>query len=218
MTVRTIGGIPVEVTRKRMKNMRLRVLPEGRVCLSAPYLMPNAMIDSFVLSRKAWLLQVLAGYQAQAAMVSKDCETIFGCSYRKQLLDGAKNAVNLSGDAITVVYRTGADPEQLLKEYERALLKQSIDALLPLWESKTGLKSAGYTVRDMKSRWGSCNTNTAHLNFNLRLIHYPKACLEYVILHELTHIRYPDHGAGFKAFLTEYMPEWKSHQKQLNPR
>jgi len=218
MTLRTIGGIPVEVTRKQMKTMRLRVTQEGRVLLSAPRLMPNALIDAFVLSRREWLLQTLAKCQAREAMKAPESESLWGSTYQKQLLTGAKNFVSIDGDMLTISCRAGADPEQVLKEYERALLKQSIDELLPQWEAETGLRSNGYTVRDMKSRWGSCNVKTAHLNFNLRLVHYPMTCLEYVILHELAHIRFPDHGAGFKAFLTTHMPDWKARQKQLNPK
>ena len=69
----------------------------------------------------------------------------------------------------------------------------------------------------MTSRWGSCNTRTKKINLNLQLVRYPLQCLEYVILHELAHLRVHGHGADFKAILDRFMPDWKTRRKLLNP-
>lgn len=102
------------------------------------------------------------------------------------------------------------------KEARRADLKRRIAARLPLIEEATGLRSNGWTVRDMHTRWGSCNTVTHHLNFSLMLATRSDRELDYVLLHELVHTVVPDHGPRFYAMMDRYMPEWKSIRRELN--
>ena len=87
---------------------------------------------------------------------------------------------------------------------------------MPIWSERTGLVPSGCIVRNMTSRWGTCNTKTGRITLNLQLVRYPIPCLEYVILHELAHLRVLGHGADFKALLDAYMPQWRARRKQLN--
>ena len=90
-----------------------------------------------------------------------------------------------------------------------------IDALLPKWEMMTGLYCKSWHVRYMTSRWGSCVPSTGRICFNLQLADKSDACLEYVILHELLHLRHAGHGESFQNDMTRYMPEWKTYNKLL---
>ena len=101
------------------------------------------------------------------------------------------------------------------KEARRRDLKRRISERLPQIEAATGLRSNGWTVRDMHSRWGSCNTVTHHLNFSLMLATRSDAELDYVILHELVHTVVPDHGPRFYAMMDHFMPGWKNVRKAL---
>jgi len=94
-------------------------------------------------------------------------------------------------------------------------LKKQIDVLLPKWESITGLKCESYHLQYMSSRWGSCIPSTGRICFNLQLIDKPEICLEYVILHELVHLKIKGHGEDFKAELTKYMPNWREVNRLL---
>ena len=114
--------------------------------------------------------------------------------------------------------RAAAHPEaesKAEKEARRRLLKERIASRLPEIEKRTGLKSNGWTVRDMHTRWGSCNTKTHHLNFALMLWDRSDAELDYVILHELVHTKVADHGPRFYAMMDNYMPGWKAVRKGL---
>lgn len=85
----------------------------------------------------------------------------------------------------------GADKVYLanaMKEWYRAKLMHLLDTLVPKWEEKMGLKCGGFTIREMKTRWGSCNQRSHKLLFNLELAKKPKPCIEYVVVHELAHI------------------------------
>ena len=101
------------------------------------------------------------------------------------------------------------------KEARRSDLKRRIAKRLPEIEEATGLKSSGWTVRDMHTRWGSCNTKTHHLNFSLMLATRSDIELDYVILHELVHTIVPGHGPDFYAVMDRFMPGWKRVRKSL---
>lgn len=117
--------------------------------------------------------------------------------------------------------RSAAHPEaesRAEKEARRRALKARIASRLPEIEAITGLKSNGWTVRDMHTRWGSCNTHTHHLNFSLMLWDRTDTELDYVILHELVHTRVANHGPDFYAMMDRFMPGWKSIRKNLRTR
>ena len=97
-----------------------------------------------------------------------------------------------------------------------ALLRERIRLRLPIMESLCGISCKSISIRRMKTRWGSCTTKTGAIRINLDLIHYPDSCLDYILLHELLHIRVPNHGPKFKALMTRYMPDWKERRKLLS--
>ena len=105
-----------------------------------------------------------------------------------------------------------------LNEWYRPILKERIALLLPGLEAQTDLDCSEWRVKDMKTRWGSCNITKKRIWLNLKLIQYPPECLEYVILHELIHLRVPNHSAAFYAELDRYMPDWKTRRDMLNQR
>ena len=102
------------------------------------------------------------------------------------------------------------------KEARRRYLKRRIEERLPVIEDATGLYCSGWTVRDMHTRWGSCNTQTHHINLSLMLATRSDAELDYVILHELVHTVVPGHGPDFYALMDRFMPGWKRIRKALN--
>ena len=120
-----------------------------------------------------------------------------------------------------IIERAAAYPEpetRAEKEARRRDLKRRIAKRLPYIEEVTGLRCSGWTVRDMKSRWGSCNTATKHINLSLMLALRSDAELDYVILHELVHTVVPDHGKNFYAMMDRYMPGWKTIRKELRTK
>ena len=99
---------------------------------------------------------------------------------------------------------------------QKLLLKRDVEKLIAKWEPIMGVKASGVTIRQMKTRWGSCNVRTHHININLALAKKPPECLEYVVVHELTHILEPSHNAVFWGYMTQFYPNWKRVRKYLN--
>ena len=175
-----IDGLEVELTRKRIKRINMRIKePDGRIVISAPYLVPEREVVSFVRSRRDWIDKNVARVRARAEAHPKPAD-------------------------------------RAEKEAMRAALKRRIEVRLPVIEEATGLYCNGWTVRDMHTRWGSCNVNTHHINLSLMLATRSDAELDYVILHELVHTVVPGHGPDFYAMMDRFMPGWKKIRKTLN--
>ena len=82
-------------------------------------------------------------------------------------------------------------------------------------EAQTGLSASSWHIRDMKSRWGSCNVRTKRICLNLRLVQKPLACLDAVIAHELVHTKVSNHGRDFYALLNAVWPNWREAMELL---
>ncbi len=222
----TVAGIEATLVRKKVKNVRVTVVPpDGRVRVTAPKLYPEALIRVFLAEKANWIRTHAETIRKAHAneprdFVSGETVRLFGQVYPLCVLENQKkNGVALEPDRIVLSLRGAPEPEKreaVLNDWLRERLKAEIEHSLPLWSAHTGLVPAAWTVRDMKSRWGSCNMKTKKINLNLQLVHCPLPCLEYVILHELCHLRVRGHGADFKALLDAFMPDWKARKKLLN--
>lgn len=100
----------------------------------------------------------------------------------------------------------------------KELVKQFSDnfpTLLEKWEKQMNLNSSKVTLRLMKSCWGSCRNNSRALTFNLLLAAKPLECVEYVIIHELAHIVYPNHSTEFWGLVAKYCPDYIRIRRSL---
>ncbi len=221
-----VAGIPIKVVRKDIKNLHLAVLPpDGAVRVSAPQAFTDENIKMFVRTKIGWIRQQQAKFaeqprQTQRRFVSGETLYVWGQQYYLQVEYSHKgNALALSGErAILTVRResTAQQREAFVNEWYRALLKEEIAKRLPPWEQRTGLSCSSWQTRRMITRWGSCNPRTKKIWFNLQLAKKPFACLDYIILHELAHLKVKNHSKDFVAILDLHMPYWREIKKELN--
>ncbi len=132
---------------------------------------------------------------------------------------GRKNAVTADGSEVVLTVKAGAtfeEKERVINAFYKRELEKTAGKLLKECEELTGLNSSGFGIRNMRTRWGSCNVKTHRITFNLQLAKVPSRLIEYVVLHEVLHIKIPNHGKGFKALLSLYMPDWKERRKELS--
>ena len=223
---RTIDGLCVTIVRKSIKNMHLRVLsPDGEIQITAPNRLPLSQIDRFVREKRAWIAarqQQLAARPVATDPAFADGQTVYlwGGSYTLRLEEAScgRSALRRGQEIVLSVHPEDdtSQRESLLNDFYREALSERIAARLPLWEARTGLHPSAWQIKNMKTRWGTCNTATGKIWLNLQLVKQPPVCLDYVIAHELTHLRYPGHGQDFQAFLTRAMPNWPEVRKALN--
>jgi len=220
-----VGGIAIEVVRKRIRNIHLRVCPpDGSVRISAPLRMSWSVIRDFASSRAAWIRkhQQRMRERPQAApleYVDGESHYVWGRPYRLQVREtDASERVELDGDSLLLHVRAGAKRRKrqaLLDAWYRERLLEALPERVEKWERLTGVKAGRLSVRKMKSRWGSCNPRSGDIRLNTELAKKPGICLEYVIVHELTHVLEPSHNHRFKSLMDRFMPAWRIHRDEL---
>jgi predicted metal-dependent hydrolase len=223
-----IEDIEVEVTRKRVRNLNLRIRRDGSVALSAPRWVSQAELERFVRSKLDWIRTHQARIverqeRAREAAESADSEPptiwIWGKRYMHTICAGKRADLVCSGTDALQYVRPGTTPEcqeAQLREWYRAELCREVERLLPMWERRMGLACAEWRTKVMKTRWGTCNTRARRIWLNVRLAEHPRTCLEYVIVHELAHLVEPNHGPRFQAIMDRYLPDWRERRQLLN--
>lgn len=204
--------IPVSVVRKRVKNLNLRVRADGTVTLSIPQHLPLARAREFLDRKGGWIAERvrrnierrlspdLAGELPDriplwGKLVPRDsvqANSGQAASDRDASGQGAPGQTTIDQAALDELYRT---------EVLRAL-----PGIVERMEARIGVHAARWSVRVMKTRWGSCTPKTGAIRINARLAAYPPECLEFVVAHELVHLLEPSHNARFHALLDEFCP------------
>ncbi|MHB8130971.1 MAG: M48 family metallopeptidase [Mobilitalea sp.] len=221
-----ISNIPIEFEKKRIKNMYLRILPpDGRVHISAPVRMSEDEIKRFVESKLEWIelqqrkIQQRHTHQ-EMQYVSGEEVYVWGRKFNLIVLEtAARHKLNFDGENIIVHVKVDSSTEQrakVMNYWLREALQQEIPALIAKWESIIGVKSNDWTIRDMKTRWGTCNIRSKKICLNLQLAKKPPKCLEYVVIHELVHLLEKSHNSVFKGYMDRFLPQWRSIKKELN--
>jgi predicted metal-dependent hydrolase len=98
---------------------------------------------------------------------------------------------------------------------QRHYLMDCIRKYADKWEPVMGVHCTHWTIQQMKTRWGSCTVSKGTIRINLLLAVKPEECIEYIIVHELTHLLEPSHNQVFKSYMTKFLPDWKERDKLL---
>lgn len=221
-----LGGIAVDVLQKDIKNIHLSVYPPtGRVRISAPLRMNVDTIRVFAISKLAWIKQQQQKLRAQERetpreYLDRESHYLWGKRYLLKLVehDGSPT-IELKHRKLVVYLRNASDAEKkqtILLEWYRNKLKDAIPPLIAKWAPLMGLQVNGFRVRQMKTKWGSCNPQGRTILLNLDLAKKPRECLEYLIVHELAHLIEPTHNKRFIAVMDQFMPRWQLYRDQLN--
>ncbi len=221
-----IGEISIRVTKKEIKNVHLSVHPpHGRVTLTAPTTTRLDVARAYAISRLGWIRQQQEKLRSQARetprrFVERESHYLWG---RRHLLTvvllDTKPSVSLDHKRITLTVRPGSDAgkrAEILHDWHKSLLHEVVPALIKKWEPKLKVKVAGYFLQRMKTKWGSCNHRAGHIRLNTELVKKPIELLEYVIVHEMTHLLEPTHSERFIAILQEHYPTWREARAELN--
>ncbi len=222
----TIANINVEVVKKNIKNMHLSVLPpDGAVRISVPIAVSDESIKMFIRLKIGWIKKQQDKFadqprQSERQFVSGETLYVWGKQYYLQVDYSYKgNSIQLEGDKAILTVRKESTPKQrenYVNEWYRSLLKAEIEKRLPKWEDATSLYCDSWQTKYMTTRWGTCSVNKKKIWLNLQLAKKPLECLDYVILHELVHLKERNHGADFIALMDIYMPYWREMKKLLN--
>lgn len=222
-----VEDIPIEIKRKRIKNMYIYVkAPYGNVVASVPMSASTTEINKFLLPRVNWIRKHREKFTNRKVIESKQYEEndivfIEGYPYKLKFTHAPTQFAYIEGDYLVLALRNGHYPEsreRVIREFLRFHLKKRIEKRLPYYENATGLHQSEWQIKDMDTRWGSCNASTKKIWINLKLAHMPDEFLDYILLHELAHLKISGHGADFSAFLDRFMFDWRDIKKALDLR
>ena len=193
--------------------------------VSAPETLSDDAIAMFVRAKIGWIRKQqekfeLQPRQSERQYVSGETLYVWGRQYFLRVEYSYKgNALVLSGDNAILTVRKESTVKQrgtFVNEWYRTLLKAEVEKYLPKWERITGLQCSSWQSKYMTTKWGTCNTSTGKIWLNLQLAKKPIECLEYVILHELIHLKVRNHGPEFVTEMNRYMQNWHEIRNQLN--
>ena len=215
----------VEIERKWIKNMYLRIKGDT-IYVSAPKLTPDHLVYRFIESKRSWIYDAYTRLN-EREMNSRtyhggDVFYLFDEPYRLVYQESARKSVQIKDHTI---YLHGREDDRenalkyLYKQLDKQLLEQAERYLQDYRESI--LISYGYQqmpelrARPMTSRWGVCYTRKNRISINSYLIHYPLECLEYIMVHEMTHFIIPNHSKRFYQIVGSNLPDYKQIRKKL---
>ena len=212
----------VKIVRKDVKNITLKVRPNGEAILTTPKAASDEHIKFIIEKRAKWIAKkrtFFASFKTpQKEYVSGEDFKYLGRSYRLKVVQSKEERVKLQRGYLELFVKDKSDikrKENLIYEwyYEKAMLYffnilQEFNKIV-----KQDIKSV--KIRQMKTRWGSCNPYKSYINLNIELIKKPRVCIEYVVFHELAHLLYHDHSKKFYDYLTLYMPDWQKRKEIL---
>lgn len=221
-----IGAMPVEVTIKPIKNLHLSVVPpDGAVHISAPQGMSPDHVRAYAIGKLGWIRRQQARFSAQQResprlVIERESHGLWG---RRLLLHveevNAAPRIEVHPNQLILYLRPGstlAKRRSILAAWYRNELRKEAADLIDHWQQRLGVQINKFFVQAMSRQWGSCNPVTRNIRLNTQLAHKPLACLDYVVLHELSHLRVPTHGEEFVALLDALQPDWQERRRLLN--
>ena len=174
----SVRGLPVDVERKRVRRVSIRIKPNGSVALTVPkWGATLAEAEAFLLSKWKWVLKVRGETLARPAPDTRPIE-----------------------------------------ETEMSALRSLLKDLSDSWTAKLGEAGVKWNVRKMKSLWGCCHIQRRSITYNAELARVPRELVEYVVVHELTHLKAASHGQKFYALMDNRLPAWQALRRSLNKR
>ncbi len=215
--------------RKKVKNMNLRIRRDGGIYVSANDFISDKEVDRFVCDKAALIANAQDKFKKAAQReqqpeqyMSGEKIMILGQEYILQVCRAEKESVSIDGGYIHLAVKDVNDlgrKSRLIDNFIngqcRVVFGEMLDELYPPFE-KYGVERPQLRIRDMKSRWGTCHVKRGIVTLNKRLLAAPRGAVEYVALHELCHLIYPNHSKQFYDFLAAMMPDWKERKRLLN--
>lgn len=223
------GQVSVQIVRKNIKNIHLKIFRSLEIILSVPMNVTTELIDSFLDGHVEWIDRQItkykktSGYNNLSNIRSGSSTQFLGKDIRVYKETSLKNCVEKDEKRVCIFVKDINDEElaqRLFDEWWRANANQifqvEMEKLYRKIFEKYNLSQPHIVVRKMKTLWGSCTPAKGKITLNEYLLKADIRCIQYVILHELTHLIYPNHSKDFYVFLTIHMPDWQERKKQLD--
>ncbi|WP_158224602.1 M48 family metallopeptidase [Agaribacterium haliotis] len=221
-----LAEFELELSRKRVKNINLRIDRAGTIKISAPAQVSDTELLNFAASKLAWIRHhrqrlLQAEPEQEGSNFSVDGLLLLGkklplkikCASRYSLSCNGQQFILHSPDQIGALVQQRC--ELALKRFYKRELEKVVAQLSPQWQKKIGVEAKCFTYRSMKSKWGSCNIKQQKITLNSELMRWPAQCIEYVLVHELVHLLERYHNRRFYGLMDKFLPDWRISEQRL---
>lgn len=239
------NGHTIKLLRKRIKNINLTVRTDRSVRLSVPFKLSEKEIYKFLKEKEDWINRSKEKFKNVIQEKDKEYITgeiieYLGDEYilniieikkdfnkkinESRIIDNKcnilKEKIEINGEYLDIFVLEKDNNREYIKnliyKWYRNNLIYIVTDLTKVWAKKIGVSFNEIKIRKLKRTWGSCNTNKKIITYSLKLAKKSKDLIEYVVVHELCHLIYDNHGKEFKDLMTKLMPDWKKRKKILN--
>jgi predicted metal-dependent hydrolase len=223
----TIRNITIDIINKDIKNMHLAVYPPtGRVRIAAPLMIDEEAIRMFAISKLGWIKKHQNKFNEQERLTPREYKNreshyFFGKRYLLNVIesDGAPKIVLRSKTYMDMYIKPDfliIKRHELMNRWYREQIKKIVPEIIAKWERIMNVSVNEWRIKQMKTKWGSCNIRDKRIWLNLELAKKPLNCIEYVIVHEMIHFKEKHHNERFVNFMDLFLPNWKKIKKELN--
>lgn len=223
-----INNIEYEINKGKRKNIYLQI-KNGKVIVKVPYYVTNKQIEEIVYKKSNWIKKSLEKYNKKNNELKKYQEgeiyKILGKEYILKINYEETNQIKVDitdcNIIINLPFTYKMEPnlsnkiEKIINKMYMQIIQKQLDYTMKKVTNMVGLAPKKYRVRDMKSAWGSC-FSTKNISIALKLIEYSPKAFEYVVLHEVCHLKHMNHSKQFWQMVEGYMPDYKKYKKELN--
>lgn len=212
-------SVPLTIRRNaQATRLTLRIEPGGRALkMTVPTALPERDIRDFLDRHHAWLMTKLARFSARSALADGHHIFIRGVAHRIEetgVLRGLTEAVTVEGEAVLRVSGLGEHVPRRISDYLRKEARKDLQERVAFHAPKVGRKVRSLTLRDTRSRWGSCSADGA-LSFSWRIVMAPPFVLDYLVAHEVAHLREMNHGPDFWSLCGQLCPRVEEAKRWL---
>jgi hypothetical protein len=219
--------IPYRLTRQKRKRIRILVAPDLTVSVFAPLRARDEQIHHVLLQKARWIIRKLDKIKsfhplpAPKPYISGETFCFLGRQYRLKVETGEKRPAKLKGKFLHLSVPNKQDRKAVktaVDHWYRQRAEETFTRYLQKCSEVTerhGLPKASLTLRKMRTRWGSCSSK-GRITINTNLIQAPVHCIEYVVMHELCHLKHHNHSPAFYKLLTQCMPDWQTRRSTLH--
>lgn len=216
-----IEEVEITITKKNIKSFNIRVnTGTGAVAVSAPYSMPRQQIIGYIQRKMPWIRE--SKRKVQDALLdysTGETHYLWGKPYLLEVCwNNQYQVATLRKGRIELYCKEDDSAERrqkIINEYYRKQLQQTLPKVMEKCCNIVGKTPKQWRIKNMKTRWGTCNTRERRVWINLQLAKYPPQCLEYVVIHELTHLYVHGHNKEFYAYMDQFYPNWREVQLLL---
>jgi predicted metal-dependent hydrolase len=218
--------IEFKIVFSRRRTLGISILPDSTVVVRAPLRTSLKTINRIVQEKSAWIIKHKTGYleknkrKLNGSYVSGEIHLFRGEEFVLNIEKSKKSFYRFSDNQIFLGLEKTEDKEAVkrllykgYKDEAMTLFPETLNKVLTIHESQL-FKPAGLIIRSMKSRWGSCSRKGI-ITLSTELIKLPDIYLEYVITHELCHLKHHNHGKGYYFLLSELFPDYKQVRKNM---